>query len=324
MKGILGGECLGKSRRLLKKLWSELRSLASAIPHYSELHRIANFAGNLEHLKATYATSSSETKVKLSRQFDSIVDQLTMANGVTKETYANRLEPSLSAVLSAVPLSRSEIRVLDLPASTGAASLRSLAQLQERYRVTSYVLADKYQTILYDRARQCIYDEAENLLQVGFKLLFFSLHRVGTAGDRYTPVMKALALPHSVMAWFLRKRYPFRASDMYRRLLVVHPEAEQLLDRGVFHLQEMDVFQPISGRYDLILSFHLLNLWYFQEDAITTGIKNLAASLSDGGLLVVGNSESFVAFQKQGGSLVPRLREGNWQSLGIARCCLIA
>ena len=83
-------------------------------PHYSELHRIANFAGNLEQLKVAYADSTAEARADLSRQFDSIVGQLTMPNGVTKTTYPNRLGDSLSAVLSVVPLPHSEILRLRL------------------------------------------------------------------------------------------------------------------------------------------------------------------------------------------------------------------
>ena len=305
-------------RRLSKTFLSGLRYVVSRVSHYSEFHRIANFAGNLEGVKVAYATGSPEAKADLSRQFDSIVDQLTMPNGVTKETHANRLEPSLRAVLSVVQLLRSNIRVLDLPASTGAASIRSISQLQERYHVTSYVLGDMYHAILYDPVRQCVFDEKGNLLQVAFRFCFFSLHRVGVSGDRYTRLTVTLAFPHSVIAWYLRKRYCFSPNDVsYRRLLVIHPEIEQLLGQSAFRLQEMNVFQPISGSYDLILSFHLLHRNYFPPDAIFIGITNLAASLSEGGLLVIGNSESFAVLQKHDGSLVPKLREGNWRSLGI-------
>jgi hypothetical protein len=277
---------------------------------------MANFAGNLEQLKVAYAASSEEKKADLSHQFDSIVDQLTMPNGVAKTTYANRLEPSLSAVLSAIQLPHTDIRVLDLPSSTGASSLRSLAQLQERYRVTSYVLGDMYHTIFYDSKKQCVFDEQGNLLQIAFRKLFFSLYRVGVSEDRQTVLRAALAFPHSVMARYLRKRHPFRPSDGYRRLLLVNPQVEQLLGHNVFSLQEIDVFRPIPGCYDLVLSFHLLHLHYFPRHVISIGIKNLAASLNEGGLLVIGNWESLIALQKQDGSLIPRLREGNWRSLG--------
>jgi chemotaxis methyl-accepting protein methylase len=74
----------------------------------------------------------------------------------------------------------------------------------------------------------------------------------------------------------------------------------------------MDVFQPISGSYDLILSFNLLQESYFPRETIEAGISNLAASLNEGGLLIMGNTESFLALQKKGGSLIPRLREGSF------------
>jgi hypothetical protein len=306
-------------RRLPENFRSKLKYGASLLALYSECYHIVKFAGNLDQLKVAYASSSPEARANLSYQFDTIVDKLTMPNGVTKTTSANRVELYLSAVLSAIQLPRSEIRVLDLPASAGHSSLRSLAQLQESYRVNSYVLGDKYHTILYDPRRQCVFDEQGNLLQVAFKGLFFGLYRIGYLGDclHYTFLRTAFAFPHSFIAWYLRKRYAFELSDEYRRVLVVHPEVEQLLGRSVFSLQEMDVFRPIPGSYDLILSFHLLLGSYFPPDTISTGVKNLAGSLSEGGLLIMGNSESFVALQKQDGSLVSRLREGNWCSLGI-------
>jgi hypothetical protein len=259
---------LGCTRTIIirpRNLRSRVRHVASRIVqyivHYSELdHFIADFAGNLNQLKIAYATAyatgDSETKAKLLRQFDSIVDQLTLANGVTKQTYANRHERVLSAVLSAIKIHASEIRVLDLPSSTGASCLRSLEQLQEKgYRVTSYVLADTYHTILYDPQRRCIFDEDGNLLQVAFKRFFFGLYRVGVLENRHTFLIGVLAFPRSIIAKYLRKRYPFRHTDECQRLLVVHPQIEQLFGRGVFVLGEMDVFKPIPGRYDLILSF---------------------------------------------------------------------
>ena len=174
-------------RSLPKKIRSTLRYIASRVPHYTEMHRSSNFAGNLEQLKVAYAASTPEAKADLSDQFDSIVDQLTMPNGVTKTTYSKRLASSLSAVLSAIKLTRSEIQVLDFAGlSTGHASLQCFAQLQETYRVISYVLGDMYHTVLYDPHQKCIFDEKGYLLDLPFKRLFLSIYRVGVLGDRYT------------------------------------------------------------------------------------------------------------------------------------------
>jgi hypothetical protein len=140
-------------------LSNRVRYLARLIAHYSEFHRIAHFAGNLDSLKVAYANSDAEAKPILLRQFDAIAHQLNMANGVSKTTFADRLENDLAAVLSAVKLPDAELRVLDLPSSTGIACIRSLAQLQERYQITSYVLGDKFHAILYDPCRQCVFDD---------------------------------------------------------------------------------------------------------------------------------------------------------------------
>jgi hypothetical protein len=292
------------------RAWTRLGRAARLVPHYSEMHRIANFAGNLEKLQAAYAISSAECRRDLSNQVDAIADQLTMPNGVTKQTHSNRLVHSISAVLSTVQLSHSEIRVLDLPASTGIASLDNLALLQQSYRVTSYVLGDMYHGILYDRRRACIFDEHGNLLQVAFKRLFFSVNRVGIHSDRYTFLTRCLAFPHSVIAWYLQKRYRFEQDNDYRRLLVVHPEVERALSRGVCRLEEMDIFQPIPGCYDLILSFHLLQRGYFSPETIEIGARNLAAALSEGGLLIMGSENSYLVQQKKDGALITCLQQG--------------
>lgn len=304
----LGGLWRSVSRNI--RTWCRLPHVITLVAHYTEVHRVARFAGNLEKVIAAYAASNPEARADLSQQFDSIVDQLTMPNGVTKTTHAERYTPSLSAALSVVQLARSEISVLDLPASTGIASLKSLALLQRKFRVRSYVLADLYHSILYDSIRRCIFDERGNLLQVGFRHVFFSLYRCGVLGERYNFLTRYLSFPHDIVAWYFRKRYRFEPDNDYRRLLVVHPELQLALGQGVYRLKEMDLFKPIPGRYDLILSFHLLQRLYFPSESIQAGIKNLAASLSDGGLLILGGSDSFVALQKQNGSLIARVYGG--------------
>jgi hypothetical protein len=298
-------------------LSNRVRYLARLIAHYSEFHRIAHFAGNLDSLKVAYANSDAEAKPILLRQFDAIAHQLNMANGVSKTTFADRLENDLAAVLSAVKLPDAELRVLDLPSSTGIACIRSLAQLQERYQITSYVLGDKFHAILYDPCRQCVFDDQGNLLQVGFNHVFFTTHRGSVLGSRYSFLTKVLAFPHRLIAWYLRRRFHFNPDAQYKRLPVVHPAVEELLGKSAFGLQEIDVFQPIPGRYELILSFNLLSLYYFTSDAISVGIRNLAAALSEGGFLILGNWQAVAAFQKREGSLVLRFRKGNWKTLGV-------
>ena len=151
----------------------------------------------------------------------------------------------------------------------------------------------------------------QDFLQVGFKHVFFSVHRVGVS-----TFLTKLAFPHRVIAWY-RKRFRFDPDAPHKRLRVVHPAVEQLFGQSAFRLQEIDVFQPIPDQYELILSFNLLSQYYFTSDAISVGVRNLAASLTEGGFLILGNWQSVAAFQKSEGSLIVRFRQGNWESLGV-------
>jgi hypothetical protein len=299
---------------LIKKALSFIRWRAKIIGDYTEIHRRKHFAGNLEALRNSYAESSGEAREKLIRLFDVIVSELTLRNGIAKMTYVNRLVRSLSAILPKIqPPRRQDVRVLDVPASTGSSSLASLALLREHgYAVSSYVLGDLSFWILFDPRRQCIFDDQGNLLQVAFGPFFINIYRGGITGDEYTFVTRVLAFPHAVMAYCLRRIYRFQRDGDYRRLAVVHPEVEKLLENSVFRLADVDVFRPISGQYDLILSFNLLQLNYFPSDVIKSGVRNLADALCEGGFLIMGNTEAYVAYQKQDGSLVARLQEGQF------------
>jgi hypothetical protein len=46
------------------------------------------------------------------------------------------------------------------------------------------------------------------------------------------------------------------------------------------------------SRYELILSFNLLQRFYFPANIIGIAVDNLAASLSEGGVLIVGNTDA--------------------------------
>ncbi|PWB83560.1 MAG: hypothetical protein C3F11_05945 [Methylocystaceae bacterium] len=284
----------------------------SYILNYRKSHRIENFAGNLEQLNAAYREGSDDVKAEIRRQFDRIVDGLVMPNGVKKTTYSDRLSHLIAEILTAVRLPQQELRVLDLPSSAGAPSLQISELLQENYRITSYVLGDLYHCILHDARRCCIFDEHGNLLQVAFRKFYFSIYKGHKCGDQYTFISTCLLLPHSIAAWCLKKLYRFDPGAECRRLLVVHPEVEQHLGRGIYHLEVMDIFQPIPDNYDVILSFNLLQKNYFPPAVIAAGIANLASSLTEGGLLVLGDTDSFWALQKQDGSLITRLRKGDF------------
>ena len=292
--------------------WTGLPYVAGYVAAYEDTHRAEYFAGNLKDLKETYARVGPADALRLTRRLDAIADGLVMRNGVKKTTYAARQAPTLRAVLSAASahLPGGPLRVLDVPSSTGTASLDHYALLQEHREVTSYVLGDLYHRLLYDARRRCVFDEDGHLLQVALGRSYFSIHRGFTAGDRNTLLSDLLLLPHGLTAWYLRRRYPFDSPHGCEPMMVLHPDVERRLLDGVFQIARLDVFSPIPGRYNLILSFNLLQRNYFSPSAIAQGVANLDAALDEGGLLVLGSTESFAVLVKRDGVLQEVLRDG--------------
>lgn len=311
--------------RAVRRLWSACpkglrRALQrTGIPYvigfvarYRRAHSDANFAGSLLELKADYARAPAERRPALSARFEAIVYGLVLPNGVRKTTYSRRQQEVLSKVLAheGCTLNGGAIRVLDVPSSAGMDSLHSYAVLSERYPIASYVLGDLCFEIVYDPRRRCVFDEEGNLLQVRLGKRFFAIYRARVSGDNYTWLTRLLVLPLDLYASYLKKRYPHTESEGNFRIRVVHPDVEALVADGVLQLAKMDVFENINGTYDLILSFNLLQRTYFPPERIALGVENLGHALAEGGLMVIGNTESFVVLRKRGGQLLPLVREG--------------
>ncbi|MDT8283262.1 MAG: hypothetical protein RQ982_10720 [Gammaproteobacteria bacterium] len=283
-----------------------LSYVLSYILKYPAKHAIGNFSGNLLDIKSEYRNSDEPGKSEITRRFVKIVDALVLQNGVRKTTYSSRQNAAMSSLCSGKHkyIDKTPITVLDLPSSVGLSSIDLYKILSEHYEISKYMLADQFFNILYDEDRGCIFDESGNLLQVKFKRYFFSIHRPHTSGSSFGIIASLLLSPFSLTSYLLRKRYPFKGNAGMARLLLMHPEAEQMVDQGIFDYKKTDVFSKINGAYDLILSFNLLQKNYFSDDLIATGTDNLKNALNENGLLVMGNTESYTISRKQGDNLI--------------------
>ncbi len=72
------------------------------------------------------------------------------------------------------------------------------------------------------------------------------------------------------------------------------------------------MFKNIDEKFDVIFSFNLLQKNYFPEELIQIGIENLNNALSEGGLLIMGNTESFSVSYKTKGRLHIKQKEGEF------------
>jgi len=289
----------------------------SYIATYDETHDLGTFAGNLVVVHQRYSGSSTDEKEKLEKQFDKIMEGLAMPNGVQKMTRRLRQHSILAKVLADERCrpQKSAITVLDVPSSSGVAALDSIEMLRQYYTIRAYVLGDLCFHIHYDTARECVFDEDFNLLQVGLGKRFFSIYRGHRSGDVYTPLTEALLFPLDVVAWYLKKKYAYSTKSQTVPLFLIHPDVDARLKAGDFSLSRMDVFKGIGEHYDLILSFNFLQRNYFPREQIARGVANLTNALNERGFLIIGNDESFSVAQKRAGKLVvikeDRVTEGD-------------
>ena len=302
---------------LRSRLYTPLRG--TGIPYvlgylwrYRSAHDVANFAGELPTLCRQYRSGPPAQRHAAAERFDAIMDRLTMVNGVRKTTYYARLEHVLDRVLSdeRLRLEAGSLSVLDIPASAGHASIGLYKRLSKRYEIGRYTLADLYTRLLHDRARGCVFDEDGELIQKRFRRIYYSLYRPHASGDVYGMAARLALLPFDAVSRLLRALYPFASEEEYEEIPLLHPELKSWVQRGIFELRRMDVFGAIEGKYDIVLSFNLLQRNYFPPAMIERGLHNLGGALNEGGLLVLGNTESFRVYRKWDRELVLIRAEG--------------
>jgi len=271
--------------------WTGLPYFVGYVVRYRETHHPDCFAGALIPLRDEYRSPSLPNRAALDRHFARIMDALVLPNGVRKTTWSRRHNAVLEQVLAddACRLDHSTIRVLDLPASSGIASLGSLELLSDRYRVSRYVLGDLSFHVLYDPTRGCVFDENGRLLQVRARKTFFSIHRPHATGNDVRLLTRWLLLPLDFVSAYLKRRFPFEPSQAVP-IPLVHPDIDTRLGDGMA-VEVLNVFEPIGGPYDLILSFNLLQRNYFPQALIARAMDNLRHALTDGGLLIIGSPD---------------------------------
>ena len=286
----------------------------SYLANFYESHNRTKFAGNLLTLKEEYWQSAKGTQELLSQRFIEIVDNLVLKNGVTKTTHFGRQKAILSTIFGGgKPMFETEaIRVLDVPSSIGIASLDTYDFLSQQYKISSYVLGDLCFEVLYDRDRECVFDDAGNLLQVKRNDRFFSLYCPHTSGDFYSIFVSTVLVPLEFRSWLAKRRLPFMPGSRNVPIVLLHPEAVHRVSQGLFRLQKVDVFSQVQGEFDLILSFNLLQKNYFSQNQIDIGIDNLKKALSENGLLIMGNDKSFCVSKRIGEKLVVLERNGDF------------
>jgi hypothetical protein len=142
--------------------------------------------------------------------------------------------------------------------------------------------------LLYDRARGLVFDEDGKLLQVDGDTDFVSINF-----SYAYPFQRWATLPKKVRPFLLERKRgnAFDRAEPLQRIAIAHPALHIDEPGSPFTVRRMDVFEPVEGRFDLIICLHLLVPQYFPRQTITRGVENLAAALEIGGTLVTGSRE---------------------------------
>ena len=299
--------------------WTGVPYLLSFLTSYGSTQSAANFAANLLELKDAYRRSSGSAREQLATRINRLANALVLPNGVRRTTYPNRHDQTLRSIFDdeGCRLDRADIRVLDIPSANGVSSLGSYEVLSQRYRLTRYVLADLLTRTLYDRDRDCIFDEAGNLLQVRRGNRFFSIYRAHHSGEPFGRVARAVLSPLEIVSRRLKRQYPFDPQGCLTPILMVHPDVEEKIGEGILELKTMDAFGEIEGDYEIILSFNLLQKNYFPPAVVARGTENLGRALVEGGLLVLGSPDAggvspYRVLRKCGGRLTEVKSHGDF------------
>jgi hypothetical protein len=191
-----------------------------------------------------------------------------------KITGANRHPSADTLLLEQLDLTNASI--VDIGASDGSTSVDLIRKLPA---FKSYAIADLYLSVSYVRTRRRLY--------------FFDPQGVCVlvSGPRF------LAWPSisPLVRWLYSRSVALvtRSSSPRQSALLLNPEARELIETDPRVTSAVhDVFHPWPGEHpDVIKVANLLRRLYFNDEAITNGLRALFLSLNEGGhLLVVDNS----------------------------------
>lgn len=218
---------------------------------------------------------------------EQIYFNLIMANGIKKATYSNRNDSVVETIIKEIKELNLEkaVAILDIGSSSGIDAINNWEKICLAAKVEKYVMGDLYTEIHYDKKRQLIFDQDGNLLQVLRKNDFVNINFQFTF-----PFQRITNLPKYLLPYLLKKRYKYPEMGIIK-LPMVHPVMAKLLEKKeVFFFERLNVFEPIPGKYDIIICMHLLTDFYFNEDEIRKAKDNLVSTLKPGGFLVVGTA----------------------------------
>jgi len=250
---------------------------SGVLAHCGGANRLANhFAANL------LRDDLSE------KEIEAISRSLILSNGVRKTTNANRNCDALRGLLQDGTFRFVEpIRVLDIGASFGLDASSNYRLLADNLPVAEYVLGDLHNELLFDEARQLIFDQDGNLLQVLRNGYFVNINF-----EYKFWYQKWVNIPKRLYPALLRRQYHFDPRTA-TSIKLVDPRLRVGQPDSPFAAKRMSVFDALDENFDLIICFHLVTSRYFSERECRVAKQHLLDALNPGGALIIGETENY-------------------------------
>jgi len=195
---------------------------------------------------------------------------------------------------------RQEIRIHDMAASNAITSLELFNYLREREPVLMKASDhyDRLHVVNVDDRWQVAFDvDLKPIQYIGRRMMVCARRPDPDApviDTAIKPALQAALLPPALAA-LQRALDKTRAqpvqNDRYRQMSLFHPRCRsEAATNARFELHRDDLFSPAPHRYDVVRIANALSTDFMSEARIIAGVRAVAATIVDGGLLVLGRN----------------------------------
>jgi hypothetical protein len=209
---------------------------------------------------------------------DYVYQSFCTSNDTSKQTSAGRFR-DLDQLARSIITQYKLDAIHDIGVSSGVTSLDLFRALATTGIPLSFHISDKYS--LYGCAGRC------SVRIVDAEGAVTELYICGILGKRGASVSKKFPVTR-FLHWLLANR-PFHGP--IRWFVLFDREVIEHIEKGLIRRIDYDVFRTcMPAAFSFVRCMNLLNLSYFPRESIETALRNVVASLKEGGVLQIGRT----------------------------------
>jgi len=210
---------------------------------------------------------------------DSIIKNLRYGDVTGKDTRKGRLADIDIRILT---LLKDHDIVHDVGCSTGITSLDLYQRCKDSGVNVKITLSDKFLFFYIKKSIfRFIYDREKNIRQITLWRVLFdpNVHPCFFFTKYFFKLIKLFFAPQNIFVF-----------DKVVKMVV--PKASELQSLGELEILEYDIFRKPFRQFNFVRCMNVLNRSYFDDRMIVVGLNNLVQSLMNGGVLLIGRTDT--------------------------------